>query len=266
VKISRRVDIALGWVERYGLALVVALVLAVVAALLRWQPVLAALVLGSALGGLPVQLWMSGRVRKTRREMDEVLRQNGALRHRNILLSSGVMARDAQPTQVLIAIPETAVPVRDPQDTRPLEARSDLPDGPGEQGESSNDPLTLGEKHIGTGADAGGGRALTRDAERGPGAQVPRELYGAAPAPGAAGGRGRDPAAGRRARPGARFRPGADDPLVPSVRTGTECRWVRTPVGDREPENIDEFGHHSGGRSGCGSGEHADQGKGHPGG
>jgi hypothetical protein len=130
VKIPRRVDLALGWVERYGLALVAVLVLVVVAASLRWQPVLAALVLGGALGGLPVHLWSSRRVRRARREVDEVLRQNGALRHRNTLLASGVIARGAQPTQVLVSIPETADSAGDPQDTRPLEARSDAPDSP----------------------------------------------------------------------------------------------------------------------------------------
>jgi hypothetical protein len=31
--------------------------------------------------------------------------------------------------------------------------------------------------------------------------------------------------------------------LAAPVRTGTKCRRVRAPVGDRKPENVDEFGH-----------------------
>ncbi|WP_395107641.1 hypothetical protein [Actinomadura sp. SCN-SB] len=128
MRIPRRVDTALSWVERYRVALTAVIVLVVVAALLRWQPVLAALVLGGAFGGFLVHTRSSRHVRRARREIDELLRQNGALRHRNTMLGSGVIQRGSQMTEVLVAIPDVPGAPDEPGITRPLEPPIDEPD------------------------------------------------------------------------------------------------------------------------------------------
>ena len=49
---------------------------------------------------------LSRRIARARAEVDDLLRENGALRHRNTILASGVITRGAQETQALVAIPE----------------------------------------------------------------------------------------------------------------------------------------------------------------
>lgn len=124
MRIPKPVNTVLDWVEGHAgpLAAVTALVAAAVAAL--WMPLLAGFILGIAFGGFAVHLRMSKRMSRLRREVDDLLRENGSLRHRNTVLASGVITREAQVTQALVAIPED-VPLEDPLRTQKLPA---LPD------------------------------------------------------------------------------------------------------------------------------------------
>lgn len=119
MRIPKRVNAFLDRVERHTVPLLVstALVIAAVAAL--WLPLLAGVFLGLAAGGFTVHVRLSRRLVRARREVDDLLRENGALRHRNTVLSSGVITRDAQMTQALVAIPELE-PNEDPQRTQAL--------------------------------------------------------------------------------------------------------------------------------------------------
>jgi hypothetical protein len=111
VRIPKRVNTVLDRMEQQSLALgaVVALVVVAVVALLLPSSVgvpAACFLLGLALGGFTVHVRSSRRVRRARAEVDNLLRENGALRHRNTVLSSGVITREAQETQALMSIPE----------------------------------------------------------------------------------------------------------------------------------------------------------------
>jgi hypothetical protein len=106
VRIPKRVNTVLDRAEQHlgALAAVAALVAAAAAAM--WIPVLAAFILGVAVGGFLVHLRKARRMARLRAEVDDLLRQNGALRHRNNVLASGVITKEAQVTQALLQIPE----------------------------------------------------------------------------------------------------------------------------------------------------------------
>ncbi|MFC4911543.1 hypothetical protein [Actinomadura gamaensis] len=133
MRIPKPVNAALDWAEQHfgALAAVVALVVAAGAALALPRSVglpVAGLVLGLALGGFAVFVRMSRRLARARKENDDLLRENGALRHRNTILSSGVITREAQATQALLMIPdedEVLAVDHDPQRTDKL---PELPD------------------------------------------------------------------------------------------------------------------------------------------
>jgi hypothetical protein len=118
---------------------VIALVLAA-GAVLGAPPVIgypiAAFIVGLAAGGFWIHVRMTKRVLRVRTEMDDLLRQNGALRHRNNVLASGVITRESQATQALLMIPEDDGPLKidaDPQRTQQLpELPDDVPDDPGD--------------------------------------------------------------------------------------------------------------------------------------
>ncbi|TDC51800.1 hypothetical protein E1281_19885 [Actinomadura sp. KC345] len=111
MRIPKRVNTVLDWMEQHYLALgvVVALVVVALVAMLAPSSVglpLAAFLLGAAAGGFTVHVRSSRRVARARAESDNLLRENGALRHRNTVLASGVITREAQETQALVSIPE----------------------------------------------------------------------------------------------------------------------------------------------------------------
>ena len=111
MRIPKRVNTVLDWVEQHYLALGVVVALVVVALVATLAPSsvgvpMAALLLGIAVGGFTVHLRSSRRVARARAEVDNLLRENGALRHRNTVLASGVITREAQETQALVSIPE----------------------------------------------------------------------------------------------------------------------------------------------------------------
>ncbi|TDC62070.1 hypothetical protein E1200_27065 [Actinomadura sp. GC306] len=111
MRIPKRVNTVLDWMEQHYLALGAVTVLAVVALVALLVPSsvgipAAFFLLGLAVGGFTVHVRSSRRVRRARAEVDNLLRENGALRHRNTVLASGVITREAQETQALMSIPE----------------------------------------------------------------------------------------------------------------------------------------------------------------
>jgi hypothetical protein len=119
VKIPKRVNTAWDWVDKHIRILRIIAVLVVAALTSLWLPALAALVVGVFVGGVAVQRRMMPRVRRLRAEVDDLLRENGALRHEKTVLASGVIAAQSQPTTALLVIPE-AEPKPSDQETKRL--------------------------------------------------------------------------------------------------------------------------------------------------
>ncbi|TMQ90491.1 hypothetical protein ETD83_35210 [Actinomadura soli] len=116
MRIPKRVNTVLDWIEEHYLALgvVVALIAVALVATLAPRSVgipVAAFILGLAAGGFTVHVRSSRRVARVRADVDNLLRENGALRHRNTVLASGVITREAQETQALMSIPEDDLPL-----------------------------------------------------------------------------------------------------------------------------------------------------------
>lgn len=106
MRIPRRVNTAWDWVEQHVSMVWVIATVAGVAATVRWIPALAAFILGAAVSGFVVRLRMAARVAALRAETDDLLRENGALRHEKTVLTSGVIAAQSVLTQRLPMIPE----------------------------------------------------------------------------------------------------------------------------------------------------------------
>ncbi|MES9536123.1 hypothetical protein [Actinomadura sp. NPDC000600] len=212
MRIPKRVNTVLDWVEEHLLALAVVVALVVVALVATLAPPavglpVAGFVLGAAAGGLLVHVRLSRRIARARSDNDNLLRENGALRHRNTVLASGVITREAQETQALVAIPEDDLldEPADPQATTTLDELLDgdpqrtdeLPGDPGSTGEPSarseapprsggarnDDPLggdpqrttvlpSLPDDLLGGAGDAGNGTAADDDEDT---ARTPRK-------------------------------------------------------------------------------------------
>jgi hypothetical protein len=113
LRIPKRVNNALDWAEEHIRVITVVTALVVVSVAALWMPALAAFVLGVLVGGFVVRRWMARRMARLRAEADDLLRENGALRHEKTVLSQGVIASSGQLTQRL--------PVIRPADERPAE-------------------------------------------------------------------------------------------------------------------------------------------------
>ncbi|MFI0367767.1 hypothetical protein ACH35V_07795 [Actinomadura sp. 1N219] len=139
MRIPKRVNTVLDWIEEHYLALgaVVALIAVALVATLAPRSVgipVSAFILGLAAGGFAVHVRASRRVARVRADVDNLLRENGALRHRNTVLASGVITREAQETQALMSIPEDDLPladedVLDPDATQATVTLDELMDG-----------------------------------------------------------------------------------------------------------------------------------------
>ncbi|MEV5572439.1 hypothetical protein AB0L06_20545 [Spirillospora sp. NPDC052269] len=138
MRIPKPVNAALDWAEQHfgALAALVALVVAAAAPLALPSVVglpLAGFVLGVAFGGFALYARMSRRLARARKENDDLLRENGALRHRNTVLSSGVITRQSQTTQALLMIPddedETGGSSNGRKDSQRTVQLPELPDG-----------------------------------------------------------------------------------------------------------------------------------------
>ncbi|MEV3927091.1 hypothetical protein [Actinomadura coerulea] len=149
MRIPKRVNTVLDWVEEHLLALAVVVALVVVALVATLAPPavglpVAGFVLGAAAGGLVVHLRMSRRVARARSDIDNLLRENGALRHRNTVLASGVITRGAQETQALVSIPEDDL-LDAPGDPETTVSLDELLDDPQTTNELPGDPQTTGD-------------------------------------------------------------------------------------------------------------------------
>ncbi|QFG24392.1 hypothetical protein [Actinomadura sp. WMMB 499] len=156
MRIPKRVNAVLDWMEQHLRALavvfvLVVLVLVLVALVTALVPPavglpVAGFVLGASAGGYLMHSRMSRRVARARREVDDLLRENGALRHRYNVMASGVITREAQETQAIVPIPEDDllyVP-DDPQRTVSLP-------------ELTDELLGMGRDDADDGRDGGGG-------------------------------------------------------------------------------------------------------------
>jgi membrane protein YdbS with pleckstrin-like domain len=106
VKIPRRVNAAWDWLETHVRFIWAVAIVIIVVAAARWVPELAAFILGAAISGFLVRLRMAARVARLRAETDDLLRENGALRHEKTVLAGGVLARQSVLTQRLPMIPD----------------------------------------------------------------------------------------------------------------------------------------------------------------
>ncbi|MBC6459412.1 hypothetical protein [Actinomadura sp. HBU206391] len=106
MKIPKPVNAAWDWVEEHFRLIALVVTLMIAASTVLWIPLLAAFVVGATVGGLLVQLRTAGRLTRLRAEADELLRENGSLRHQKTVLASGVLSSQTMLTQRLPTIPE----------------------------------------------------------------------------------------------------------------------------------------------------------------
>ena len=110
MKIPKPINAAWDWVEEHFRLIALVVTLLIAAWTVFWIPLLAAFVVGATVGGVVVQLRMAVRLTGLRAETDDLLRENGALRHEKTVLASGVMSAQTLLTQRLPVIPD------DPED------------------------------------------------------------------------------------------------------------------------------------------------------
>lgn len=109
MRIPRRLNAALDRAAGNIRVILVVLPLVVAAIVVLWMPALAALAVGVGVGGVVVHIRMSAKVARLRAEADDLLRENGALRHEKTVIAK-TTAREAVSesvlTQKLPSIPE----------------------------------------------------------------------------------------------------------------------------------------------------------------
>ena len=158
MRIPKRVNAVLDWMEQHLRALAVVFVLVVLVLVLLalvtalvppavGLPV-AGFVLGASAGGYMMHNRMARRVARARREVDDLLRENGALRHRYNVMASGVITREAQETQAIVPIPEDDLldAPDDPQRTMSLPELTDELLGMGDDPDDGDDDGDDGEE------------------------------------------------------------------------------------------------------------------------
>jgi hypothetical protein len=106
VKIPRRLNSALDRVADHARIMLIVVPLVVAAIAVLWMPAVAALAVGVGVGSVVVHSRMSKRVARLRAEVDDLLRENGALRHRRTMLARANVTSESVLTQKLPAIPE----------------------------------------------------------------------------------------------------------------------------------------------------------------
>jgi hypothetical protein len=106
VKIPRRLNATLDWAAANARITLIVLPLAVAALAVLWMPALAAFAVGVGLGGVVVHIRMSTRVARLRAEADDLLRENGALRHEKTMIAKATDVSGSVLTQKLPSIPE----------------------------------------------------------------------------------------------------------------------------------------------------------------
>jgi hypothetical protein len=105
VKIPRRLNAALDWVADHARLMLIVVPSLVAALAVLWLPTLAAFAVGVAVGSVAVHMRMSVRVARLRAEADDLLRENGALRHQKTVMARGTVTSGSVLTQRLPSIP-----------------------------------------------------------------------------------------------------------------------------------------------------------------
>lgn len=106
MKIPRRLNAALDWAVGNARAILIILPLLVAAVAVLWIPALAAFAVGVGVGGVAVHVRMSKRVARLHAEADDLLRENGALRHQKTVIAKASVTSGSLLTQRLPVIPE----------------------------------------------------------------------------------------------------------------------------------------------------------------
>ncbi|GAB2807352.1 hypothetical protein GCM10027176_10540 [Actinoallomurus bryophytorum] len=106
MRIPRRLNAALDGAARNARVILVVLPLVVAAVVVLWMPALAAFAVGVGVGGVVVHVRMSARVARLRAEADDLLRENGALRHEKTVIAKATVTSGSVLTQKLPSIPE----------------------------------------------------------------------------------------------------------------------------------------------------------------
>ncbi|MEV5748106.1 hypothetical protein AB0L00_09835 [Actinoallomurus sp. NPDC052308] len=106
MKIPRRLNAALDRAADKSRVILILLPLAVAAVTAPWIPALAAFAVGIGVGGVAVHVRMSARVARLRAEADDLLRENGALRHQKTVFAKATVASESVLTQKLPVIPD----------------------------------------------------------------------------------------------------------------------------------------------------------------
>jgi hypothetical protein len=112
VKIPKRVNTAWDWAEENGRTIVIITVLVVSGVSALWLPALGAFIFGAAVGGGVVALGLARKIARLRAVNDDLLRENGALRHQKVRaekkaeVTTGEIISDSLVTQRLPYIAE----------------------------------------------------------------------------------------------------------------------------------------------------------------
>jgi hypothetical protein len=106
VKIPRHINAALDWFAAHARVSLIVLPLVVAVLAVLWMPALAAFAVGIAVGGVAVHIRMSAKVARLRAEADDLLRENGALRHQTTVIANTTSTSESVLTQKLPSIPE----------------------------------------------------------------------------------------------------------------------------------------------------------------
>lgn len=104
MRIPKRVNAAWDWVETHARGVAVTVMLVGVAATALWLPAFATAIAGALAGALAVHTRMSARTERLRAEIDDLLRENGSLRHQQTVLVKGAASAEALSTLKLPVI------------------------------------------------------------------------------------------------------------------------------------------------------------------
>jgi hypothetical protein len=105
VRIPRSLNAALDRAATNTRLILIVLPLMVAAVAAAWLPALAAFAVGIGVGGVAVHVRMSARIARLHAEADDLLRENGALRHEKNMIAKTSVASGSVLTQKLPSIP-----------------------------------------------------------------------------------------------------------------------------------------------------------------